>query len=226
VTPTGAELNLVLLGPPGAGKGTQADRLRKDFTLPYLATGDMLRKHVKDETELGVEAKGYMDAGDLVPDELIIAMLLHSIDDEGDDGFLLDGFPRTVPQADALDDAIAGRDRRLTAVLLIEADDEVVVERISGRRMAENGRVYHVTFDPPASEGVDDDDGLPLVQRKDDEPETVRKRLATYHRQTVPLIDYYDERGILHRFDGTRSPAEVGDEIAATLSDLRLEETL
>ena len=219
-----AELNLVLLGPPGAGKGTQAERLRKEFSIAYLATGDMLRKHVKDETEIGVEAKGYMDAGDLVPDELIIAMILEEIDAQGDDGFLLDGFPRTVPQADALDEAIGGRDRRLTAVLLIEADDDVVVERISGRRTAENGRIYHIHSDPPKTEGVDDEEGKPLVQRDDDKPETVRKRLATYHRQTAPLADYYEERGILHRFDGTRSPAEVGEEIARTLSDLRSDE--
>jgi adenylate kinase len=220
------ELNLVLLGPPGAGKGTQAERLRSEFQLPYLATGDMLRTHVKDESELGCKAKAYMDAGDLVPDELIIAMLLEAIDAEGDDGFLLDGFPRTVPQADALDKAIAGRGRRLTAVLLIEADDELVVERISGRRMADNGRVYHVTYDPPEKEGVDDEDGLPLVQRDDDKPETVRNRLATYHKQTAPLADYYEQKGILHRFDGSLTAAEVGEHIRGTLSTLRLEESL
>ncbi len=221
-----AELNLILLGPPGAGKGTQADRLRGDFDLPYLATGDMLRAHVKAQTELGRQAKAYMEDGQLVPDELIIAMLLEKIDAEGDDGFLLDGFPRTVPQADALDAAIGGRGRRLTAVLLIEAPDDVVVRRISGRRMAESGRIYHVEFDPPNVEGVDDETGTPLILRDDDKPETVRKRLATYHRQTVPLIEYYEERGLLHRFDGTRPPTEVHDHIRATLTTLRLEEDL
>ncbi len=221
-----AELNLVLLGPPGAGKGTQAERLRADFSLPYLATGDMLRKHVKDGTAIGVKARAYMDAGDLVPDELIIAMILEEIDAQGDDGFLLDGFPRTVPQADALDEAIAGRGRRLTAVLLIDADDECVIKRISGRRVAANGRVYHIASDPPVTEGVDDEEGKPLVQRDDDKPETVRQRLRTYHEQTVPLIDYYEGRGLLHRFDGSRSPAEVAEHIRATLSTLRLEETL
>ena len=221
-----SELNLILVGPPGAGKGTQAERLRGDFDLPYLATGDMLRKHVKEESELGQQAKAYMDEGDLVPDELIIAMLLERIDDEGDDGFLLDGFPRTVPQADALDEAIGGRGRRLTAVLLIDAEDDVVVERISGRRVSQNGRTYHVEFDPPKEEGVDDEDGSPLILRDDDKPETVRKRLATYHRQTEPLIEYYEERGLLHRFDGTRPPTEVHDHIRATLATLRLEERL
>jgi adenylate kinase len=221
-----AELNLILLGPPGAGKGTQADRLRGDFDLPYLATGDMLRSHVKQQTELGEQAKAYMENGELVPDDLIIEMLLERIDAEGDDGFLLDGFPRTVPQADALDAAIAGRGRHLTAVLLIEADDDVVVRRISGRRMAESGRIYHVEFDPPKVPDVDDETGTPLILRDDDEPETVRKRLATYHRQTVPLIEYYDERGLLHRFDGSLPPTEVHDHIRATLTTLRLEDDL
>ena len=221
-----AELNLILLGPPGAGKGTQADRLRGDFDLPYLATGDMLRTHVKQQTELGKQAKAYMDDGELVPDDLIIAMLLERIDNEGDDGFLLDGFPRTVPQADALDAAIGGRGRHLTAVLLIEAEDDVVVKRISGRRMAESGRIYHVEFDPPKVADVDDETGTPLVLRDDDKPETVRKRLATYHRQTVPLIEYYEDRGLLHRFDGSRPATEVHDHIRATLTTLRLQDGL
>jgi adenylate kinase len=221
-----SELNLILLGPPGAGKGTQAERLRGDFDLPYLATGDMLRQHVKQGTEIGKEAKAYMDAGDLVPDELIIKMLLERIEDEGDDGFLLDGFPRAVPQADALDEAIASRGRRLTAVLLIDAPDDVLVRRISGRRVSENGRTYHVEFDPPKVEGVDDEDGTALILRDDDRPEVVRKRLETYERQTKPLIDYYEERGILQRFDGTRPPTEVHDHIRATLATLRLEERL
>src|SRR4051794_29682739 len=206
-----AELNLILIGPPGAGKGTQAERLRRDFDLPYLATGDMLRAHVKEGTALGTEAKAFMDAGDLVPDELIIKMLLEAIDAEGDDGFLLDGFPRTVPQAHALDEAIESRHRRLTAVLLIDVPDEVVIQRISGRRVAEKGRVYHLEFDPPQQADVDDEEGRPLILRDDDRPETVARRLEAYHEQTEPVIGYYDERGLLYRFDGSLPPTEVHD---------------
>ena len=221
-----SELNLLLFGPPGAGKGTQAARLREDFDLPYIATGDMLREHCEKETELGKEAGKYMKAGDLVPDELVIEMIMEEIEDKGDDGFLLDGFPRSIRQADALGEEIERRGRRLTAALLVEADDKIVLKRITGRRMCSNGHVYHVDFDPPKHEGVCDQCGKPLAQRADDKPETVKKRLKTYHDQTEPLIEYYDERGLLRRFDGSRSQSEVHDHIRATLATLRLEERL
>jgi adenylate kinase len=221
-----SELNLLLFGPPGAGKGTQAARLREDFDLPYIATGDMLREHCEKGTELGHEAGKYMKAGDLVPDELVIEMIMEEIEDKGDDGFLLDGFPRSVGQADALAEEIERRGRRLTAALLVDAPDEVVLQRITGRRICSNGHVYHVDFDPPKHEGVCDQCGKPLTQREDDKPETVQKRLKTYHEQTEPLIDYYDERGLLRRFDGTRSQGEVHDHIRAVLATLRLEERL
>jgi adenylate kinase len=221
-----SELNLILLGPPGAGKGTQAARLRKDFDLPYIATGDLLREHRSSDTELGREAAEYMAEGQLVPDELVIAMIMEEIEEKGDDGFLLDGFPRNATQADALNEEIEKRGRRLTAVLLIEVDDDEVVRRLSGRRVCSNGHVYHVEFDPPKHEGVCDQDGKPLSVRDDDRPETVRKRLTTYHEHTKPLIEYYDERGLLRRFDGSRSPSEVHDHIRATLATLRLEERL
>jgi adenylate kinase len=221
-----SELNLILLGPPGAGKGTQAGRLTEDFGLPYIGTGDLLREHVEQETELGREAKQHMESGGLVPDDLVIKMILEKIDEEGDDGFLLDGYPRTVPQADALADELEKRGRRLNAALLVEASDEVVMERITGRRQCSNGHVYHVKFDPPKHEGVCDQDGKPLNQRSDDKPEKVSKRLQTYHEKTAPLIDYYDERGLLRRFDGTRDKVEVHDHIRATLATLRLEERL
>ena len=223
-----SELNLILLGPPGAGKGTQAERLRGDFDVPYYATGDILRAAVKEGSELGREAKEYMDRGDLVPDDLIIRAIVDRIDSpEARDGFILDGFPRTVKQAQALASAIEGLGRRLTAALSIEAPDEEVVLRLSGRRMCEkNGHVYHVDFDPPKNEGFCDQDGSPLVQREDDEEDTVRHRLDVFHDQTKPLIDLYADQGLLRRFDGTRAPEDVHGHIRATLATLRLEEEL
>jgi adenylate kinase len=221
-----SELNLILLGPPGAGKGTQAGRLREDFGLPYIGTGDLLREHVAQETELGAEANGHMRKGALVPDGLVIAMILERIEEDGRDGFLLDGFPRTIPQADALGEELVSRGRRLTAALLVEAPDDVVIQRLSGRRQCANGHLYHVDFDPPKHEGVCDQCPKPLFRREDDDPDKVRIRLVTYHRETEQLIDYYEDRGLLRRFDGTRSPTEVHDHIRATLATLRLEERL
>ena len=166
-----SELNLILLGPPGAGKGTQAARLVDDFDLPYIATGDLLRQHVAEQTDLGREAKRYMNDGALVPDDLVI-------------------------------------------------------ERLSGRRQCSSGHLYHVVYDPPKRDGVCDQCGKPLRQRDDDRPEVIEKRLRTYHEQTEPLIDYYEQRGLLRRFDGTRGKVEVHDHIRATLATLRLEERL
>jgi adenylate kinase len=223
-----SELNLILLGPPGAGKGTQAERLVDDFDLPYFATGDILRAAVKDETDLGKEAKEYMDRGDLVPDELICRVIMERIDsDEAADGFLLDGFPRTVGQADALMSALDKRDRHLTAALLVEVDDDEVIKRLSGRRVCvKAGHNYHVEYDPPKNEGVCDQDGSRLVQRDDDKPDTVKHRLEVYHDQTQPLVERYEQEAILRRFDGKRAPGEVHDHIRATLATLRLEDEL
>jgi adenylate kinase len=221
-----SELNLILLGPPGAGKGTQASRLTEDFGLPYIGTGDLLREHKSNGTELGKKAKEFMDAGKLVPDDLVIEMILDKIEEEGDDGFLLDGFPRSIGQADALAEEMERRGRRLTAALLIEAPDPCVIERLSGRRQCSNGHLYHVEYDPPKHEDKCDQCGRPLAQRDDDRPEAIEQRLKTYHEQTEPLIDYYEERGLLRRFDGTQDKVKVHDHIRATLATLRLEERL
>jgi len=220
------QLNLILFGPPGAGKGTQAERLRKDFELPYIATGDMLRANVKEETELGKKAKEYMDAGDLVPDELILAMAADRLSqDDAQDGFILDGFPRTIEQAEALDKQLSDMGRRVTAALLVDVPDEEVIRRLSGRRMCvKSGHNYHVEFDPPKHEGVCDQDGSRLVQRDDDKPEVIENRLRVYHEKTKPLVDYYDERGLMRRIDGTRDPADVHGHIRAVIATLRMEE--
>jgi adenylate kinase len=223
-----SELNLILLGPPGAGKGTQAARLTEDFHLPYIATGDMLRAAVKGGTELGKKAKEYMDRGDLVPDDLIIEMILACMEGpECADGFLLDGFPRNPQQAESLDEAMEKKGRAITAVLLIDVPDDEVVKRISGRRVCQkSGHVYNIYSDPPKREGVCDQDGSRLIQRDDDAEDVVRNRLTVYHEQTAPLVAFYEDRGALKRFDGLRSPTEVHDHIRATIATLRLEDEL
>ncbi len=221
-----AELNLVLLGPPGSGKGTQGERLQEDLRLPYYATGDILRAAVRDETELGRTAKEYMDRGDLVPDEVIVGTIAERIDSaEAADGFILDGFPRTVPQAEALDDKLSELGRSLTGVLLIDVSDEEVQRRLGGRRTcAENGHVFHVELNPPQREGVCDLDGSELIVRDDDRPEVIARRLETYHAKTEPLVDHYDHRSLLRRIDGVAPPDEVEDEVRRTLATLKMEQ--
>ncbi|HEY1449757.1 MAG TPA: adenylate kinase [Solirubrobacteraceae bacterium] len=224
-----SELNLILLGPPGAGKGTQAERLREDFALPHISTGDILRAEVSAGSELGVEAKRYMDAGDLVPDEVIVGMITARVgEQDAREGFLLDGFPRNAEQADALAKALERLGRRLTAALLIAVPDEELVRRLAGRRVCVKNpsHIYHVEFDPPKHEGVCDQDGSRLIQRDDDKEETIRHRLQVYHSQTEPLIAHYDEAGMLRRFDGTREPDEVHARVRATIATLRLETKL
>jgi adenylate kinase len=214
------ELNLVLLGPPGSGKGTQGERLNADLHLPYYATGDILRGAVRDETALGKSAKEYMDRGDLVPDELIVGIIVERIDsEEARQGFILDGFPRTTPQAEALDAKLGELGRAVSSVLLIDVSDDDVVRRLGGRRTCEaEGHVYHVEFNPPKVEGVCDIDGSPLIIRDDDKPDVIRKRLATYHEKTEPLVAYYEAKGVLERVDGAREPSEVTADLRGILA--------
>ena len=204
-----AELNLVLLGPPGSGKGTQGERLQADLRLPYYATGDILRSAVREETELGRTAKQYMDRGDLVPDQVIVGVIAERIDSEdASDGFILDGFPRTIPQAEALRAELGNLGRAVSAVLLIDVSDQEVIRRLGGRRTCiESGHVFHLEFNPPKREGVCDLDGSELIVREDDEPEVIAKRLSTYHAKTEPLIEYYDRQSLLRRTDGAASPS-------------------
>src|SRR6478752_1687955 len=215
-----SELNLVLLGPPGSGKGTQGERLQEDLRLPYYATGDILRAAVRDETELGRTAKEYMDRGDLVPDEVIVGVIAERIaSSEALDGFILDGFPRTMPQAEALDGKLEELGRGVTAVVLIDVSDDEVVRRLGGRRTcAENGHVFHVEFNPPQEEGVCDVDGSELIVRDDDKPEVIRHRLEQYHAKTAPLIEHYDSQSLLRQIDGSAAPDAVADEIQRTLA--------
>jgi adenylate kinase len=222
------ELNLVLLGPPGAGKGTQAERLVEDFNIAYIPTGNMLREAVRDETELGLKAKEYMERGDLVPDDLIIAMITERLSDpDTQAGFLLDGFPRTHAQAEALDEELTRVGRTVTAALLIEVPEEEAVRRLSGRRVCVKAQhTFNVHFDPPKHADRCDLDGSRLVVRDDDREDVVRHRIQTYREKTAPLIDYYEARGILRRVDGSRSPAKVGDQIRAILASLKFEETV
>lgn len=228
-----AELNLVLVGPPGAGKGTQASRLVKDFNLPFISVGDILRQNVADGTELGAKAKEYMDKGELLPDELVVDLIIGRLgEDDAKEGFILDGFPRTVGQAEALDKGLVTADRKLSAVIVIEVPDEDLIERLSGRRVnPKTGRTYHIKFDPPKHEGVDDIDGTKLIQRDDDKPETIANRLKVYHDQTAPVIGYYEaesaeNKALVRRIDGTRDPDEVYRHIRALVATVRLEDTL
>jgi adenylate kinase len=218
-------LNLVLLGPPGSGKGTQGERLQADLELPYYATGNILREAVREQTGLGKEAKAYMDRGDLVPDDVIVGVIADRLaSHEAEDGFILDGFPRTVGQADALGARMKELGKRLTAAILIEVTDEEVERRLGGRRTCPNGHVFHADFDPPETEGVCDVCGEPLIVRDDDKPDVIQHRLVQYQSKTAPLVDFYDQRGVLERIAGDKPPDDVYEEVRGLLATLRMEE--
>jgi adenylate kinase len=220
------ELNLVLFGPPGAGKGTQAERLVEDFKLRYLATGNMLREAVREGSDLGLKAKEFMDRGDLVPDELIIAMIKECLSTpEAQRGFMLDGFPRTVKQAEALDEELEHLGRHLSAALVFDVPEEEVVRRLSGRRVCVKGQHnFHVEFDPPKHPDRCDVDGSRLVVRDDDKPEVVERRLAQYREKTAPLVGYYEKKSILRRVDAARAADQVNDQIRALIASLKFEQ--
>ena len=214
-----SQFNLILLGPPGAGKGTQASRIVAEYRIPHISTGDILRAAVANQSPLGLEAKRYMDAGELVPDRVVIGIVEERLQEpDTARGFLMDGFPRTIPQAEALDQALEKLDRAITKVLVILVDEEELVRRLTGRRICRSCQTpYHVIFNPPKVEGVCDKCGGELYQRDDDKEETVRNRLEVYRRQTEPLIEYYDRTGVVARIDGEQSPDAVYENIREAL---------
>lgn len=212
-------MKIVMLGAPGAGKGTQALNIAKEYGIPHISTGDIFRANIKNQTELGMKAKEYMDKGALVPDNVTIGMLLSRIEENDcKNGFVLDGFPRTIPQAESLKKALADHDAKIDFAVDIEVPDDNIINRMSGRRACTKcGGTYHIVFIPPKKEGICDNCGSELVQRADDKPETVLERLKTYHELTQPLIDFYKKEGVLVEVDGTKKPSEVLEDILGAL---------
>ena len=212
-------MKIIMLGAPGAGKGTQAKRIAQRYGIPHVSTGDIFRANIKNGTELGMKAKAYMDAGNLVPDEITIGMLLDRIHEaDCKKGYVLDGFPRTIPQAESLTAALKERGEKMDYAIDVDVPDENIINRMSGRRAClACGATYHIAYNPPKKEGVCDQCGEPLVLRKDDKPETVKNRLEVYHQQTQPLIDYYKKEGILAQVDGTQNMDQVFEDIVKIL---------
>ena len=204
-------MKIIMLGAPGAGKGTQAKMLADKYKIPHVSTGDIFRANIKNGTELGTKAKVYMDHGMLVPDELTCDLVVDRIkQDDCKDGYILDGFPRTIPQAECLDKALDALNDKIDFAVNVEVPDENIIRRMSGRRACLScGRTYHIVYNPPKEEGICDECKKELVLRDDDKPETVEKRLKVYHEQTQPLIDYYRNKGVLAEVDGTRDMQEV-----------------
>jgi adenylate kinase len=213
------QFNLILLGAPGAGKGTQAGSIAAEYGIPHISTGDILRGAVKNQTEMGKAAQKFMDAGELVPDSVVIGIIkdrLQEPDTAG--GFLMDGFPRTIPQAEALDEALDGLDRSVTKVIVLLVDEDLLLRRLTGRRICRSCQApFHVSFNTPKQEGVCDRCGGELYQRDDDTEATVRNRLEVYRNQTEPLIEYYDQAGVVARIDGSRLPEVTYEDIRAAL---------
>jgi len=210
------QLRTILIGPPGAGKGTQAPRIQEQFCVCHLATGDMLREQVAKKTPLGVQAKRIMDTGGLVSDDIVVGMIKDQLENNKQckNGFVLDGFPRTVPQAEKLDNMLLDRKEKIDSVVQLQIEDQLLISRITGRLIhPASGRTYHKEFHPPKKPMVDDVSGEPLIQRSDDNVDTLRKRLAAFHSQTGPVIDYYKGKGLWHRIDAAQSPSVVWDHL-------------
>ena len=212
-------MKIIMLGAPGAGKGTQAKQIADKYQIPHISTGDIFRANIKEGTELGTKAKSYIDQGLLVPDELVVELVADRIvKDDCKNGFVLDGFPRTIPQAEALDEALAKMNQKMDYAIDVDVPDENIVSRMGGRRACLScGATYHIVNIPTKVEGICDKCGNAVVLRDDDQPETVQKRLSVYHEQTQPLIDYYNSRGILKSVDGTRPMDDVFADIIAIL---------
>ena len=212
-------MKIIMLGAPGAGKGTQAKRIAEKYGIPHISTGDIFRANIKNGTELGKEAKKYMDEGQLVPDELTVRILLDSVADQDcKNGYVLDGFPRTIPQAEVLTKELEKLGEKVDFAIDVDVPDENIINRMSGRRAClKCGATYHLKYLKPAKDGICDKCGSELVLRDDDKPETVKKRLGVYHEQTQPLIDYYTKAGVLHTVDGTKEPDEVFEAIVELL---------
>lgn len=212
-------MKIIMLGAPGAGKGTQAKKIAEAFGIPHISTGDIFRANLKEGTELGLKAKTYMDKGELVPDELTCDLVVDRISkDDAANGYVLDGFPRTIPQADALTNALAARGEKMDFAIDVDVPDENIIKRMSGRRACVGcGATYHIEFAPPKTEGICDTCGKELILRDDDKPETVANRLRVYHEQTQPLIEYYTKQEILYTVDGTQDIDKVFEDIKGIL---------
>ena len=215
-------MNIILMGLPGAGKGTQASEIVKKFPIPHISTGDMFRKAIKDETDLGKEAKSYMDRGELVPDEVTVGIVKERIsEDDAKKGFLLDGFTRTIYQAESLSQIMSELDREIDAVINIEVPEEELMNRLTGRRICEKcGTTYHLVFNPPKVDGICDIDGGKLYQREDDNPETVSNRLSVNVKQSKPILEYYNNKGVLKNIDGSKDIDEVTNDVIDILDHL------
>ena len=214
-------MKIIMLGAPGAGKGTQAKMLAEKYGIPHVSTGDIFRANIKNQTELGMEAKKYIDQGLLVPDELTVKILLDRVaKDDCKNGYVLDGFPRTIPQAEVLDKAVSELNESIDFAINVDVKDENIIRRMSGRRAClKCGATYHIEHIPPKQEGICDTCGSELVLRDDDKPETVKKRLEVYHEQTQPLIDYYNKKGILREVDGSQDMKDVFNAIVSILGN-------